>query len=293
MSVARAVSVETLSSIPWMSGKSLSHAMREVSLRGPNEKEVWNQLVSRADVISNSLSPKQSALLLNSIARVSDHPDLIGTFDSFLRRYVRKFLVHALEEASPLDLAQTVHALGDLSKNARPNEQLVQMLLSKLRTCLSDMDDRSLSMTSFGVNRMKLDIDPTIVEIFLKCALALGESLSDRTLAQVLNLASVHGNDSLAGGDLVAQSAPRIITMNFRTLCLLLSSLGRLRLRNQAVTAALGEVVMSPSFSAAVSVEQLAIIHRSSLKLGVAETHPHIIHRLDDLLKKRGTSKVV
>jgi hypothetical protein len=291
---ARAVSAETLASIPWMSAKSLSHAMREVSLRGPYELETWMRLISRADMISPSFSAKQSALVLNSLARVMDLPDLVGSFDAFVKRYVRRFLVNIIQTCSPLDTAQLVHAVGEFNQCFTDvDEHAITSLLSSLRANIPLMQDRELSMTACGLFKLQ-NSDPVTVTLVIRAALRLGNQLSDQSLAQIVNLAAHSQPGSRSDicdlvTKMIIETRDRMIDMNPRTMAVLLTSLAKLRLSNPECISLLCDSLNSSSNPRlrASSFQTLVLILRSLQKLGVGAHNPLVLHSLIDIMNSR------
>jgi hypothetical protein len=290
MSILRPVSSETLASIPWMSAKTLSHTMREVSLRGPNERPTWTQLVSRADVIVESFNPKQASLVLNSITRVRQIPELDGLFNEYYRRHISKFLEAIVREMSSLDVAQTLHALGEWVCVVRPSETLIKTLEQSFLRNVASMDDRSLSMACHGVSNLGL-FEQEIVSAVLSAAVNIGEGLSDRTLGQILNhstLASkVHANDRQLINQLGSLAVQRLGNMNFRTFVLVLNSLAKLRADNPDVMHAVAEVVRSANFLKSASLQQLIVVLRSIQKLNKTGINPPEVYRLLDVISTR------
>ena len=282
MSVARPVSVETLASIPWMSAKSLSHAMREVSLRGPNDEQTWTHLVSRADVIAPSFNPKQAALMMNSLARITIETE--GPVELFIRRYLRRFLSQIIPDCSPLDLAQVVHAIGAFNRHHDcVSSNLVQEIDSALTQQIPRMDDRELCMTASGLAIADSLGSREVLRTLVDASTKSGNQLSDRTLAQVLHLAGIRGH---ACETLVAHELTRRIpAMNHRSLVLSLNAISRLGIRNNAVLSVLSETIMSPdSQLVAIPFHQLTLLLRALQKLGMNTSDPLALHRIMDSL---------
>jgi hypothetical protein len=290
MSLLRPVSAETLSSIPWMSAKSLSHAMREVSLRGPNDKDTWIQLLSRADVISHSLNNKQNALLLNSIARIRRKEELTGIFDTFLRRHASKFLVHLIPESSPLDLAHVLHALGEFSDVLNPPNEVLQAFRARARESISAMDEKSLGIACFGLYRLRLG-ESSVVGAVLSSAQGRLEFLSDRTLVQVINLATICPDlgSKLRGSllELSVEAIKRMPHMDHKTVFLLIKSIAKLRISTPDLTAAILEWVNGPGFAQVATVEQLKILMKSLEKLKLDTSDISVLHRVEEILHLR------
>lgn len=291
---ARTVSAETLASIPWMSAKSLAHAMREVSLRGPHELETWMGLISRADMISSSFSAKQSALVLNSLARVMDLPDLVGSFDAFVKRYVRRFLGNIIQTCSPLDMAQLVHAIGEFNQCLTDvDKHGISSLLSSLRANIPLMQDRELSMTACGLYKLQ-NSDPVTVTLLMKAALRLGNQLSDQSLAQIVNLAANSQDGSRSDicdlvNMMIIQTRDRMNDMNPRTMALLLTSLAKLRISNPECISLICDSLKTPSNPRlrASSFQTLVLILRSLQKLDVGARNPLVLHSLIDIMNSR------
>jgi hypothetical protein len=282
MSIARPVSVETLASIPWMSAKSLSHAMREVSLRGPNDPQTWTHLVSRADMIAPSFNPKQAALMMNSLARIKIETE--GPVELFIRRYMRRFLSEIIPNCSPLDLAQVVHAIGSFSRHHDCiSSNLIQDIDSALTQRIPRMDDKEISMTACGLASVDSLGSSDVVRALLDASIQLGNQLTDRTLAQVLNLAGIRGYSCEA---LVAQElVRRIPNMNQRSLILSLNAVSRLGIKNNAMVSVLSETIMNPgSQLVAIPFHQLTLLLRSLQKQGMAKSDPLCLHRIMDSL---------
>lgn len=268
--------------------------MREVSLRGPNDVNTWMRLISRADMICASFSAKQSALVFNSFSRVMDVPDLIGSFDAFVKRYVRKFLVKVIPTCSPLDSAQLVHAMGEFHKCLNGTEQnVIATVMESLREKIPLMQDRELSMTACGLIKLR-NRDPLIATLVLESGLRLGGELSDQSLAQIVNLAA---NCQPGSGSnlcdlvnrMIIQTPSRTRDMNPRTMALLLTSLVKLRVSNPEFVSSLSDSILSPSNSrlTSSSFQTLAVILRSLQKMGIGERNPLVLHKLVDLMNSR------
>jgi hypothetical protein len=187
MSVLRPVSVETLASIPWMSAKSLSHAMREVSLRGPNDSETWKQLMSRADVIAASFNPKHAALVLNSLARIKK---LGYVEDLFLKRFINRFLPNVVPDCNALDSAQIVHAISMFPNQA--SKEVVDQILHRIQEMVPHMDHPSLCMTAVGVSHLS---HPPLSVVQVIVTHGLTQECTGRFLSQLLILASLHPHE--------------------------------------------------------------------------------------------------
>ena len=290
----RPVSAETLASIPWMSAKSLSHAMREVSLRGPNEAATWQQLLSRADVIARSFNAKQSALVLNSIARVRSR-DCVSSQDAFLTRFVRRFLPHIIPSCNALDTAQIIHSLSLFPTLV--DQAVVVAAKCHLSSVLDDMNEQAVSMTAAGLGRLGGQLDPSLIEHILARGVEL--NLGSQAVAQLLTLAANSPHTDRhhfmgALGKLTAQLTNCLPEV--RSLAVILNALARLQLRNADFMSLVAEAVMDDSntaFTHGASVKQLTIILRSLQKLSIMNTNPLVCFRLVDLIRRRPLSENV
>lgn len=291
MSITRPVSRETLASIPWMSGKSLSHAMREVSLRGPNDAETWRNLLSRADVIVESLNAKQSALILNAISRVRD---LAIDYEPFLKRFVKKFLIRVIDQCNALDVAQLVHALA--SFQSAPAEVLTK-LRGQIALKANEMEEKELSMTAVGLAKL----DPTnphlpSVEAVLERGSQLCKSphcLNDQTVAQLLSLAKTCGMQKeisplVERATILVHSDDPSAT-SARSAVLILTCLSTSTQNAEYVSGFIDKFLGSSKTSCNLSLKQLIVTLRSLQKLGVTESNPAAIHRLIDNISNRMT----
>ena len=293
MSITRPVSRETLASIPWMSGKSLSHAMREVSLRGPNDAETWRNLLSRADVIVESLNAKQSALILNAISRVGD---FAIDYEPFLRRFVKKFLIRVIDQCNALDVAQLVHALA--SFQLAPAEVLTK-LRGQIALKANEMEEKELSMTAVGLAKL----DPTnphlpSVEAVLERGSQLCKSphcLNDQTVAQLLSLAKTFGMQKERLISPLVERATILVhsddpsATSARSAVLILACLSTSTQNAEYVSGFIEKFLGSSKTSRNLSLKQLIVTLRSLQKLGVTESNPAAIHRMIDNITNRMT----
>lgn len=286
MSIARPVSVETLSSIPWMSAKSLSHAMREVSLRGPNDAETWQQLCSRGDVIVKSFNPKQAALVLNSLARVKSK----GILEvDFIRRFVHKFLPAIVTDCNALDTAQILHALSEFKSIVKI--EIFEQVADRVTACASQLDERGVSMVATAVSRVPDMVNDVMIHSVVSRGIEIGD-LNDQTLSQVIHLASLGTVPVKDVSVLLAQATDRAHIMSVRSLVLITNSLTRLKEKFsiQEFVSMVSESVLDNSssrFSEGASISQLVVLLRSLQKLRAQDTSPLVLHRTVELLSHR------
>ena len=283
MSVARPVSLETLASIPWMSAKSLSHTMREVSIRGPHDADTWRHLVSRADVIAGSMNAKQTALVLNSLARIESRD--VADCEAFLKRFVKRFLPRTLTDMNSLDIAQVVHALAHFPPEFT-DDDVRTALVGTIRTRVDGMDPRSLSMTALGVARMQLC---DIADVLLHRALELRESLEDQAIAQMFSLAASCGHAGVreCARELSISVAQRLPSISVRSLSVIVNSLSRLKVESQELVDLVAAEILengNTRFTNATAVKPLVVLLRSLQKMGLMERIPLACHKLADLI---------
>ena len=249
MIVLRPVSVDSLASIPWMSAKSLSHTIREVSARGPNDGLVWEKLMSRADMIAHSFTPKQAAMVLNSLGSiVSKNPGFVNPV--FMSRFSNRFVPQLLAESNSLDIAQMVNGLGRFCDLALP--ETVDAVMAALPSRVAAMDAIALSMTAAGLSRFRVTDKDLVLRIFHRGSEV---GLSDQGLSQLLHLAAtaVESGDACMGDDLVraidslvTPLADRLETVSKRTLAFILNSLTRLKYQNKEVLTMLAGQTLPP-----------------------------------------------
>lgn len=281
MSIARPVSKETLASIPWMSGKSLSQTMREVSIRGPNDAETWRNLLSRADVIVESLNSKQSALILNSLARVRSS---VIDYEPFLKRFMNKFLHHVVSECNGLDVAQLVHGISEFS-NLKPKPELIESFHERILFTVSLMEERELCMLALGVSRLFHTTCPknsALVQAVVKRGLEISETLNDQTLAQLINLGTMmSGEHELLTMGLVPRATALVQSnMSPRSAVLILSSLARSKIKCDEYISG-----FTQRFSSLSSLRQQIVTLRSFQKMGMMQSDPSLLYSLLDRIK--------
>ena len=269
-----------------MSAKSLSQTMREVSIRGPHDSDTWHNLVSRADVIVASFNAKQSALVLNSLARIEDKK--IMDSHAFIIRFVKKFLPATVRDMNGLDLAQVIHAIGAF-RSLHVSEDLKTAISTALPVVVGQMDSKSLSMTAFGLSRLALWDATSFV---LQRALDVQDSLEDQSLAQIVSLVASCGaaDDAKQLQDLMRCVIQRVPSISVRSLSLSLNSFARLKVDNSHLVNLVGERILDAkdtAISRGASLSQLVVILRSLQKLGVMQQNPRVSHKLVELISAK------
>lgn len=226
MSVLRPVSAQSIISIPWMSSKSLAHAMRDVSLRGPNSPETWTSLQSRGDMIAHSFSSKHSALMLSALARVRHlNPELVNS--AFVSRFVNRILFPSVwNTCNSLDVSQILHAMISFPDFLLVLKETIKSDPSFLSDKIKEMDPNSLSMTSLALSKLSLS------SLFVGDVLMRVNSIectNDQLIGQVLQLvASNPGEAHLYVEELHTLCTPladRLDQVSVRSLTLITSSL--------------------------------------------------------------------
>ena len=219
-SLKQPVSRESIASIPWMSAKSLSHVIRDVSIRGPQLKEVWDQIQSRADVIAHSFNAKQSALVVVGLGKiVSEHPEFVNKL--FVDRFVSKFLHQIFSSCNSLDIAQILYGLSRLGKCVDFG--------NVIETNVPLMDVNSLSMTSLALSSpiFQSQLSRDLLLVILQRAVAL-ENVNDQCIGQVLHLSTPFGADPLCNPLILilhAKLVDGLDQISFKSLALVLSSM--------------------------------------------------------------------
>lgn len=276
-----------------MSAKSLSHAMREVSLRGPNDSEVWTRLIGRADMIAHSFNPKQAALVINSLARIHDKLDK-DLMESFLLRFNRKFLPILIPHTSPLDMAQICHGLTIMGNidNKLAVERVVSLVPQMDPTCVS-MCAAALSSRK---SRDLLQADRT------RCLLKLVERVmefsntNEQTFAQILRACATVPGDLVIEKkvvELCRQSLIMFERMSMRSLCVCLNSLAKMKNVKGPVVNEILNIVADRTQrgdSAIVdgaSLLQLAVLLRSLQKLDIKAIGPLVDETFVKYIKTR------
>lgn len=283
-----------------MSAKSLSHTMREVSIRGPHDTEIWSRLLSRADMIAHSFNPKQTALVVNSLARMKssnframiESPDLINPF---MTRFDKKFLASVIQHSSALDIAQIAHGFEVLG--TRMTSRNFSSLLAKITQLASHMDTSSVSMCALALSHETGCEDDKV-----KCLEALvsrimgNDQINEQCLAQMLRAcATVPGQSRIVKivEEMCMKNLPMIETMSIRGLCVCLNSLAKLKMVDRPVV---NEIIIlvadrvdreDSAFRDGASILQVGLLLRSLQKLGVQSVAPILEHRLVQYIRMR------
>ena len=277
------VSLLTLESIPWMSAKSLSHAMREVSLRGPNDLGTWTRLVGRADMIAHSFNPKQTALVVHSLGKIFEQKLFPTDFiETFLGRFTRKFLPHIVPHTSPLDAAQIAHGLAIFGKtNKRVSAHCLSMMMDRVSELAFDMDMKAVSMCAASLSD-KRSVLPE--EVRSKCIVALSsrflqlDDVNEQSFAQILRACTTMASEKEVGEivtDLCVKNLKLFQSMSVRSLSVCLNSLAKVLNTNTPVV---NEILLICSerieegdsgIATGASLLQLGVLLRSLQKLGI------------------------
>jgi hypothetical protein len=267
--MARPVSVETLASIPWMSGKRVSHCMREVSLRGPDSVDVWRKLLGRADMIAHSLNPKQTGLILNALARVRRRD--LKELDPFMTRFTARFLPNILTHANPIDIAQILHAYSELGYEV-PNMDTVN---GRLAECIPTMDAPTVSLLTSGLSGSH----KLFTLILTRSVQLLKIEFNEQLFAQSFKV--IH--DTPPSMEFLAITAQHVPTMSLRCLVLTVSGLGRCGTRNPELIDIISERIASIDFT----LKQLGVLLRGLQKMDAMKTHPDLCYKLAERIVAR------
>ena len=284
-----------------MSAKSLAHAMRDVSLRGPNDLNTWTRLVGRADMIAHSFNPKQAALVVHSLGKVFEKKTFSQTdfIQSFISRFNRKFLPEIVPHTTALDAAQIIHGLSVLEKTNKRLIESLPVLMNRVSSLAPHMDMKSVSMCAAGLSNDKIVVPN---QIRTNCIVALSqrflqlEDVNEQSFAQIMRACSTLGPDEEIR-KLVDEICVKCImmfqTMSVRSLSVALNSLGKM---GNCTRPIVNEILMivservlrgESSFSSGASLLQLAVILRSLQKLGINDVSPLVDHALVKYIRTR------
>lgn len=244
-----------------MSGKRVSHCMREVSLRGPDSVDVWNP----------NPNPK-TGLILNALARVRQRD--LKELDPFMTRFTARFLPNILTHANAIDIAQILHAYSELGYEI-PSMETVD---GKLAECIPTMDAATLSLLASGLSGLQRT-EKLFPLILTRSVQLLKIEFNEQLFAQSFKV--IH--DTPPSMEFLAITAQHIPTMSLRCLVLTVSALGRCGTRNSELIDIIIERIASIDFT----LKQLGVLLRGLQKMDAMNTHPDWCYKLAERIVPR------
>mmetsp|Transcript_59063 Transcript_59063/g.129372 ORF Transcript_59063/g.129372 Transcript_59063/m.129372 type:complete len:446 (+) Transcript_59063:27-1364(+) len=207
-------------SIPWMSRAKVVAAMQQLCRREQFDSELWSRLVKRAVVIAHSFTAKDVARIVSSMSAARE------VDQAFMRRLLRRFSdTQVLAGANPHDMAALAHGAAKLGTELPQDVKLRTLeVLPRADTqqvCLIAGASASLRVDGFAecleaqIERVLVDLQPMQISVLLHAVASFeGMSVSSST-SKVVQM-------------LVDRLPERVQAMDSHSLCLVLSSLGRL-----------------------------------------------------------------
>jgi len=140
----------TLASLPWMPHTQLAQTMQRLALNGPHDQVTWRKVISRAEVVAHTFTPKDTALMINAFAKARDAcpSKEVGRF---LRSFIREYMPPIIQTSRAIDLAQLAHGISVCHAYDR---KTFEQLSHRMQT-FNDMDSQQISLIANAFSREK------------------------------------------------------------------------------------------------------------------------------------------
>jgi len=262
----------TIYGLPWTTHTQLPHTMQKLALGGPHDHATWKKVISRAEVIAHSFTPKDTALMINAFAKARKVVPK-NEMGRFLRRFIKEYAMQTIESASAMDLAQMAHGFSACEV---ATTDLFMCLSSRIQQLGSPLDAQQISLVANAFSREK-HVDSALVKHLLYQAEReeVLSTLQGQSLALLLNALSQLSEDRCDIPTALIRKASEV-DMDITSLALVLNSFARLRQGDKDTLDLLCEQVVEKLPTA--SPRQVGMIFNAAGKLGLF--HPHLIDQL-------------